>query len=160
MAHLNKKVSDDDFDADMTDVYVKYNGLGNSLVVTAGALKGCFSSGMSRKSSWRYRHAGGKRDRKGVVLKGGLYDADGKYAPWWSESEENAYVENYKTLKEELDEIKPFKNDTKLNGAGGVDSVVNELAGYKVAGVLLRHPKVWKRRSLKRRCEIVFDGNA
>lgn len=137
VSHLNKKVSEDDFDADMTDVYVKYNGLGNSLVVTAGALKGYFSSGMSREEQLGGLGMLAAREIAKAVLKGGsLYDADGKYAPWWSESDANAYVENYKTLKEELDEIKPFKNDTKLNGARVLDSVVNELVGYKAVSAL------------------------
>ena len=137
LSHLDKKVSEADPDVDMTDVSVKYYGLGNSLVVTSGALKGYFNAGMSEDEQLGGLGTLAAKELASSVLKtGSQYDADGKYAPYWSEADINAYGEHYRSLKEELDGIKPFKDDTKLDGARVLDSVVNEIVGYRAVNDL------------------------
>ena len=139
LSRLDKEVSDDDLDGDVTDVSVRYYGIGNSLVINAGALKGYFSSGMSREEQLGGLGMFVARAAAGAVLKtGSLYDAEGKYAPCWSESDTKGYEEHYKALKEELDAVKPFKNDTKLDGARVLDNVVNELQGFKAVSQIAK----------------------
>ncbi len=133
LSHLNRAVSDSDLDGDITEVSVKYFGLGNILVVNAGALKGYFSSEMTREEQLGGLGSLVAKTIAGAVLKtGSEYDADGKYSPYWSDSDIKAYEDHYKNLKEELNSIKPFKDDTKLDGTRVLDSVVNEIFGFKV----------------------------
>ena len=134
---MNKEVLPDEFDGDVTDVSVKYFGQGNSLNINAGAVTGYYKSDMSREDLLGGLGTLIAREMFNAVFGTGAdYDADGKYAPYRTDADSRGYNEEYKALREELDSIKPFKNDTALNSLRVSDSVIRELNGFKAVKAL------------------------
>lgn len=132
LKRLNKEVLPDEFDGDVTDVSVKYFGQGNSLNINAGAVTGYYKSDMSREDLLGGLGTLIAREMFNAVFGTGAdYDADGKYAPYRTDADNKGYNEEYKALREELDSIKPFKNDTALNSLRVSDSVIRELNSFK-----------------------------
>lgn len=143
LKRLNKKVAAGDFDGDVTDTEIRYFGHGNSLIVNAGAVKGLFKPEGSLEEKLAGLGSLIAREIAGAVLKSGAdYDSEGKYNNYWTESDLSGYADEYTDIKTRLDAIKPFKNDTALDGARVLDSVVEEINGFKAIEAIANEEKL------------------